>query len=114
MADALVPAAVKNAREAAEKARQASDEHRRATRDADPGDSAIARRGEELKRLAGEASVKYEVAKQQARGAASLKRREQTIADDAQLQARLRAESQARRDAAAKAPAKPSSPRGHR
>jgi hypothetical protein len=112
MADALVSDAVKAARDAADKARQASDEHRRAHRDGDPGDSAAARRGEELKQLAAEASQRYEIAKQQARGAASVKRREQAVADDAQLQGRLRAESQARRDAASTKP--PRTSRGHR
>jgi hypothetical protein len=112
MTDALVPAAVKNARDAADKARQASDEHRRSRRDSDPPDAAHARKGEELQRLAAEASVKFEVAKQQARGAASLKRREKSIADDAQLQSRLRDEAQARRDASTTSVAPRT--RGHR
>jgi hypothetical protein len=51
--------------------------------------------------------------KQQARGAASVKRRQDSIADDAQLQARLRAEAQARREAAA-ASELPPPRRGHR
>jgi len=95
------PKPVKDAHEAAHKARKLSDEHHRAHRDADPADEAVSRRGDELKRLAAEASATFEFAKQQARVAAATKRRQQTVADDAQLQARLRAEAQARRDAAA-------------
>ena len=115
MSDELAPAAVKNARDAAQKARQLSDEHQRAHRDADPADEALAGRGGELKRLAAEASAKFEVVKQQARGAASVKRRQDGITHDAQLQAQLRAEAQARREAAAGAePPPPRRGRGHR
>jgi hypothetical protein len=112
MSDELAPAAVKNARDDAHKARQLSDEYQRANRGADPADEAISRRGDELKRLAAEASARFEVAKQQARGAASVKRRQEVIAHDAQLQAQLRAEAQARREAAASEPPPPR--RGHR
>jgi len=90
MADDLAPAAVTNARDVAHRARQLSDKHQRAT----------------------EASARYEVIKQQARGAASVKRRLQTVADDAELQGRLRGEAQARREAAA-AKSQPAR-RGHR
>jgi hypothetical protein len=113
MPDELAPAAVKNARDAAQKARRLSDEHQRAQRSADPADQQAAARGEELKRLAAEANVRYEVAKQAARGAASVKRRQEGIAQDAQLQTQLRAEAQARRDAAAAA-GPPPERRGHR
>ena len=112
MSDEPAPAEVKKARDAAHKARQVSDEHPRAHRNADPADQALAGRGEELKRLAAEASAKFEVAKQQARGAASVKRRQEGIDHDAQLQARLRGEAQARREAAAASPPPPR--RGHR
>lgn len=95
------------------KARQLSDEHRRAHRDADPADAAVGRRGDELKRLAAEASAAFEVVKQQARSTASVKRRQESIAHDAQLQAQLRAEAQARREAAA-AKEPPPPRRGHR
>jgi hypothetical protein len=113
MSDDLAPAAVKNARDAAQKARKLSDEHQRAHRNADPADAAVASRGDELKRLAAEASARSEVVKQQARGAAAVKRRQEDIAHDAQLQARLRAEAQARREAAAEAEPPPPR-RGHR
>jgi hypothetical protein len=112
MPDELAPAAVKNARDAAHKARQLSDEHQRAHRNADPADRAVAGRGEELKRLAAEASARFEVTKQQVRSAASAKRRQDSLADDALLQARLRAEAQARREAAATKQLPPR--RGHR
>jgi hypothetical protein len=112
MAHDSTPKAVKDAHEAAHNARKLSDEHHRAHRDGDPGDEAVGRRGDELKRLAAEASATFEFVKQQARVAAAAKRRQQTITDDAQLQARLRAESQARRDAAATSD--PPSNRGHR
>lgn len=115
MSDDLAPDAVKNARDVAQRARQLSDEHQRAYRDADPADAAVGRRGDELKRLAAEASARFEVVKQQARGAASVKRRQDGITHDAQLQAQLRAEAQARREAAAGAePPPPRRGRGHR
>ncbi|MGA2469474.1 MAG: hypothetical protein ABSG64_02145 [Solirubrobacteraceae bacterium] len=101
MSDDLAPAEVKNARAVAQKARALSDEHQRAHRDASGADKAVLARGEELKRLAAEASAKFELAKQQARSAASVKRRQETVARDAQLQSRLRAEAQGRREAAA-------------
>lgn len=110
--DDLAPPAVKTARDAALKARQLSDEHRRAYRDADPADVAVSRRGDELQRLAAEASATFEVVKQQARGAASVKRRQESVAHDAQLQGQLRAEAQARREAAAASAPPPR--RGHR
>jgi hypothetical protein len=113
MSDELAPAAVKNARDAAQNARKLSDEYQRAHRDADPADAGVAGRGDELKRLAAEASARSEVLKQQARGAASVKRRQENLAHDAQLQARLRAEAQARREAAA-ASGPPPQRRGHR
>jgi hypothetical protein len=115
MSDELAPDAVKNARDVAQRARQLSDEHQRAYRDADPADAAVGRRGDELKRLAAEASARFEVVKQQARGAASVKRRQESVAHDAELQARLRAEAQARREAAAASELPPPPPRrGHR
>src|SRR5580704_14841184 len=101
MAPEEAPNAVKEAHEAAKRARQLSDEHQRATRDGDPSDHAVVGRGDELKRLAAEASATFEFAKQQARVAAAAKRRQDTVTRDGELQARLRAESQARRDAAA-------------
>lgn len=106
------PKAVKDAHEAAQKARKLSDEHHRAHRHGDPADAEAGRRGEELKRLAAEASATFEFVKQQARVAAAAKRRQQTISDDAQLQAQLRAETQARREASAASPPPPG--RGHR
>ena len=112
MSDDLIPAEVRIARDAAHNARRRSDEHQRAHRDTDPGDGTVGRRGEELKRLAAEASAAFELAKQQARGAASLKRRQESIVHDAQLQSQLRAEAQARREAAAAAPKSPR--RGYR
>jgi cell division protein FtsN len=113
MPDELAPAAVKNARDLAHKARQLSDAYQRAQRAADPADLAQAGRGDELKRLAAEASARFEVVKQQVRGAASVKRRQEDIAHDAQLQGRLRAEAQARREAAAGSESPPPR-RGHR
>ena len=101
MAPDQAPNAVQEAHEAAKRARQLSDEHQRATRDGDPGDEAVLSRGDELKRLAAEASATFEFAKQQARVAAAAKRRQDTVTRDGELQARLRAEAQARRDAAA-------------
>ncbi|HEY1774762.1 MAG TPA: hypothetical protein VGG41_01270 [Solirubrobacteraceae bacterium] len=101
MAPEEAPNAVKEALEASKRARRLSDEHQRANRDVDPGDQAVVRRGEKLKRLAAEASANFEFAKQQARVAAAAKRRQDTVTRDGELQARLRAESQARRDAAA-------------
>jgi len=113
MSDQFAPAAVKDARDAAVKARQLSDEHQHAYRDVDPADAELVRRGDELKRLAAEASARFEVVKQHAHSAALAKRRQQSIADDAQLQARLRAEAQARRETAAAS--EPPPPRhGHR
>ena len=112
MSEDLVPADVRIARDAAHNARRLSDEHQRAHRSSDPTDDAVHRRGEELRRLAAEASAAYEGAKQQARGAASVKRRQESIVHDAQLQSQLRAEAQARREAAASLP--PSPRRGHR
>ena len=113
MSDELAPDAVKNARDAAHEARKLSDEHQRAHRDSDPADAAIAARGDELKRLAAEASARAEVLKQQARGIASAKRRQENLVHDGQLQAQLRAEAQARREAAAKADT-PQQRRGYR
>jgi hypothetical protein len=101
------PNVVKEAHEAAQRARKLSDEHQRATRDADPNDQALMRRGEELKRLAAEASATFEFAKQQARVAAAAKRRQDSVTRDGELQARLRAETQARRDASAASPTLP-------
>ena len=112
MAHDSTPKAVKDAHEAAHKARKLSDEHHRAHRDGDAADAAVGRRGEELKRLAAEASATFEFVKQQARVAAAAKRRQQTVTDDAQLQARLRAEAQARREASSATAPPPS--RGHR
>jgi hypothetical protein len=112
MPDDLAPTEVKLARAAAQKARALSDEYQRAHRNADGSDRAVTARGDELKRLATEASAKFELARQQARGAASVKRRQETVLHDTQLQAQLRAESQARRDAAAKT--EPPERRGYR
>jgi hypothetical protein len=107
MASEETPNVVKEAHEAAKRARALSDEHQRATRDGDPSDQALISRGDELKRLAAEASATFEFAKQQARVAAAAKRRQDSVTRDGELQARLRAESQARRDAAAGSPPPP-------
>lgn len=106
----ITPEAVKEAHAAARAARKLADDHQRASRDA-PADSDADRRGEELRRLAAEASATFEFAKQQARVAAAAKRREESVVRDGEMQARLRAEAQARRDAAA---ASPPPPRGKR
>jgi hypothetical protein len=106
------PNTVKDAHEAAHRARKLSDEHHRAHRDGDPADPAVTSRGDELKRLAAEASATFEFAKQQARVAAAAKRRQDTVTSDAELQTRLRAEAQARREAAASS--EPPPRRGHR
>jgi len=106
------PNNVKDAHEAAHQARKLSDEHHRAHRHGDPADPAVTSRGDELKRLAAEASATFEDASQQARVAAAAKRRLDTGASDAELQTRLRAEAQARREAAATT--EPPPRRGHR
>ena len=98
MSEDLVPPEVRIARDAAHNARRLCDEHQRAHRDADGSDATVDRRGEELRRLAAETSAAFEFAKQQARAAASVKRRQEGIAHDAQLQGQLRAEAQARRE----------------
>jgi molecular chaperone GrpE (heat shock protein) len=92
---------VQDALDAAQKARQASHEHQRAHRDSDPADEAIATRGADLRRLADQATAKHDELQRTARTAAATRRRTEKIAEDAGLQGRLRAESQARRDAAA-------------
>jgi hypothetical protein len=94
---------VANARAAAQAARLLSDEHQRANRHADPGDAAIRHRGDELKRLATEASAQLDMTRQQTRAAAAVRRTQANIAHDAQLQSQLRAEAQARREATAAA-----------
>jgi len=94
---------VTNARSAAQKARQDSDAHERAHRDADPADAAIAQRGAELRGLAVEASNHLDAVRRDTRAATSVRRRQEQISDDAALQGRLRAEAQARREAAAAA-----------
>ena len=101
------PDTVTNARTAAQKARQDSDAYERAHRDADPADQTIAQRGTELKGLAVEASNHLDAVRRDTRAATSIRRRQEQISDDAALQARLRAEAQARRDAAAAAPPPP-------
>jgi septum formation inhibitor MinC len=93
--------AFRNARNVAQKARRISDEHQRKYRDADRGDRTIDKRGEDLKRVASEAGVKLEVAERAMRAAVAVKRRNEVNAADAGLQSQLRAETQARRDAAA-------------
>jgi hypothetical protein len=107
MTEDPAPTDLNNARDAAYQARKLYDQHRRAHRDGGPADGPVARRGEELERLAAAAGTRFELAKQQARGAASMKRRAQSIAEDAQLQSRLRHEAQARREAAASKPPLP-------
>ena len=104
--------AIKEAHETSQLARRRADEHRRAQDVGDPQDAAAARRGEQLTQAAVDASAKLTFLKQQARAAAGVKRREQAIADDAARQPQLRAEAQARRDAAAAAPPRPT--RGRR
>jgi len=79
MTDDPAPTDLNNARDAAYQARKLYDQHRRANRDGGPSDGPAARRGEELERLA----------------------------EDAQLQSRLRHEAQARREAAASKPPLP-------
>ena len=103
----ITPDAVKEAAEAARRARQLSDAHQRDTRDGDPEDAEAIRRGDELRRLAAEASATFEFAKQQARVAAAARRRQESVTRDGELQARLRAETQARRDAAPPSPRPP-------
>jgi predicted RNase H-like nuclease (RuvC/YqgF family) len=95
----------------AQKARQAAHDHERTHRDFDPGDTVIAARGTELRRLADEATAKYEELQRAARAATATRRRTEQLAEDAELQGRLRAEAQARRDAAALAGSQPN-PRG--
>lgn len=106
----VTPATVKDAHELARHARQLSDAHQRANRDSDPQDAKIAARGEELRRLAGQASADFEFAKQQARVVAAAKRHQQSVERDRNLQERLRDEAQARRDAMPPAPASRRSP----
>jgi hypothetical protein len=103
MSEDLVPSQVRIARDAAYDARRLCDEHRRACRAGGVADGASDRLGEELKRLATETSAAFDFAKQQARVAASVKRRQESIRHDAELQGRLRAEAQSRREAAAAA-----------
>ena len=103
---------LRDARDAAQKARQLSHDHDRNHRDADPRDTAIATRGSELRRLADEATAKHGDVQRTERAADAAVRRDERAAYDAGLQGRLRAESQARRDAAAP-PASPA-PRGRR
>ena len=112
MPASVTPATVKDAHELARRARQLSDAHQRENRDGDPEDAKVAARGEELRRLAGQASADFEFAKQQARVVAAAKRHQQSVERDRNLQARLREEAQARRDAAPASPA--SSPRASR
>jgi hypothetical protein len=98
---------VQDALHAAQKARQIAHEHERAHRDSDPADKVIATRGTELRRLAAEATTKHEELQRTARTATATARRTEQIAQDAGLQGRLRAEAQARRDAAAPAGSQP-------
>jgi hypothetical protein len=103
--------AFRNARDAAQKARRLSDEHEREHRRADVGDATLDTLGGELKRAAGEAAAKLEVAERAMRAAGAVERRKEMDAADAVLQSRLRGEAQARRDTAA---ARPLRSRGHR
>ncbi len=99
---------------AAQKARQLSHDHQRLHRDADPADAAIAKAGAELRRLADEATAKHDEVQRTVRAAVATKRRTDQLADDAGLQARLREEAQARRDAAAALGSPPRRSRGLR
>ncbi len=101
---------VQDAFDAAQTARQASQDHQRAHRDSDPADEAIARRGTELQGLADQATAKHDEMQRTARTAAATKRRTERLAEDAELQGRLRAEAQARRDAAPPAGSQPTRP----
>jgi len=67
----------------------------------------IAARGTELRRLADEATAKHEDLQRAARTATATKRRTEQLEQDAELQGRLRAEAQARRDAATAAGTQP-------
>lgn len=98
---------VQDALHAAQQARQAAHAHERAHRDSDPADKAIATRGTELRRLADEATAKHEEVQRTERTATATRRRTEQLAEDAGLQGRLRAEAQARRDAAASAGSQP-------
>jgi hypothetical protein len=102
---------LQDALHAAQKARQAAHDHERAHRDSDPADTVIAARGTELRRLADEATAKHEELQRAVRTATATKRRTEQLAEDAGLQGRLRAEAQARRDAATLAGTQPN-PRG--
>jgi hypothetical protein len=99
----MAETSVQAARAAADKARQLANNYERAHRD-DPPDAAVSARGVELRRLATEAAGTFNFVQRGARAADASQRRTEKDADDAGLQARLRAESQARRDAAAQAP----------
>jgi len=92
---------VRNALDAAQHARQIAHDYQHAHRDSDSADQAIATRGTELRRLADEATVISEEMQRAARTVAATARRAEKLAEDAGLQGRLRAETQARRDAAA-------------
>jgi hypothetical protein len=101
----MTPDRLQALRDAARAARREADEYRRA-HEPNAGAPPVAdERGDELERVAHEASTKLAVAESQERTEARAQRRADQLAEDAGLQARLRAESQARRDASAKATA---------
>jgi len=83
-------------RGAAQKARLIASQHRQANRGADPADTAIAKRGDDLERAAREASAELTSAQTAMRADAVVRRREERQAHDAALQSRLRADAQAR------------------
>ncbi len=70
----------RDARDAAQKARQLSHDHDRNHRDADPSDKAIASRGTELRRLADEATAKHGDVQRTERAADAAVRRDERAA----------------------------------
>jgi hypothetical protein len=96
-----MPSAVRIAHDASQKARRLLDEHLRAHRNADPADPAVAKRADELKRAATEASADLDIAERAMRASTAARRREEIVVEQAGLQSRLRGEAQARRDKAA-------------
>jgi hypothetical protein len=97
---------LREARDAAGNARRLSYDHDRVY-GANPADAAIAARGGDLRRLVGETTAQLQLVQQTVRAAEAMRRKTEKLADDAGLQARLRAETQARRDAAARTESPP-------
>jgi hypothetical protein len=91
---------VQDALDAAQRARRLANTYQYAHRDSDSGDRAIATRGTELQGLADDATARFQEMQRAARTVAAAARRTEMLAEDAGLQGRLRAETQARRDAA--------------